>query len=62
MTDYITVPKETACPSGIVAVSVGSMFATALRGDGTVWAWGDNHYGELVPEQLTKFTSRSNLG
>lgn len=33
--------------SGVTAVSTGGSHAVALKGDGTVWAWGDNTYGEL---------------
>lgn len=31
----------------VMAVSMGSSVSLALRSDGTVWAWGDNFYGEL---------------
>jgi alpha-tubulin suppressor-like RCC1 family protein len=33
--------------SNVVAVAGGQSFTLALKGDGTVWAWGDNTYGEL---------------
>jgi len=33
--------------TGIVQVSAGYDFSLALAADGTVWAWGDNAYGEL---------------
>jgi alpha-tubulin suppressor-like RCC1 family protein len=33
--------------SNIVAISMGNQHAMALKSDGTVWAWGDNFYGEL---------------
>jgi alpha-tubulin suppressor-like RCC1 family protein len=33
--------------SNIVAIAGGSGHAIALRSDGTVWAWGDNTYGDL---------------
>jgi alpha-tubulin suppressor-like RCC1 family protein len=33
--------------TGIVQVSAGGGFNLALRSDGTVWAWGDDGFGEL---------------
>ncbi len=33
--------------SGVVAIATGSMHTVALKGDGTVWAWGWNQYGQL---------------
>jgi|GEM_PF-3652731 len=40
---------------GIVAV--GSNHALALRDDGTVWAWGDNDYGQLGDGTQTQRTT-----
>jgi alpha-tubulin suppressor-like RCC1 family protein len=31
----------------VVAVAGGGWFSLALRADGTVWAWGNNSYGQL---------------
>jgi probable HAF family extracellular repeat protein len=33
--------------SGAVAVAGGNAHSLVLKNDGTVWAWGDNSYGEL---------------
>jgi alpha-tubulin suppressor-like RCC1 family protein len=33
--------------SNIVAIAGGQTHALALKSDGTVWAWGDNSYGQL---------------
>jgi alpha-tubulin suppressor-like RCC1 family protein len=33
--------------SDITAVAAGADFSVAVGSDGTVWAWGDNHYGQL---------------
>jgi hypothetical protein len=33
--------------SGVIAVAAGSGHSLALKGDGTVWAWGSNSSGEL---------------
>ena len=33
--------------TGAVAISGGQDFSLALKNDGTVWAWGQNNYGQL---------------
>ena len=33
--------------SGVTAIGGGYMYSLALKSDGTVWAWGWNHQGEL---------------
>lgn len=51
--------------SGIIAVAAGPGYGLALKNDGTVYAWGDNAYGQLgngtktetyVPVQVTGLT------
>jgi alpha-tubulin suppressor-like RCC1 family protein len=37
----------TALPSGIVQLSLGQFHSCALRGDGAVFCWGDNEFGQL---------------
>ena len=32
---------------GIVAITAGAAYASVLKSDGTVWAWGDNDFGQL---------------
>src|SRR5206468_1644563 len=32
---------------GVTAIAAGSYHGLALKEDGTVWAWGDNGYGQL---------------
>ena len=33
--------------TNVVAVAAGAYHSLALRGDGTVWAWGRNNLGQL---------------
>jgi alpha-tubulin suppressor-like RCC1 family protein len=33
--------------TSIIQISAGESYSLALRSDGTVWAWGDNSYGQL---------------
>jgi alpha-tubulin suppressor-like RCC1 family protein/Flp pilus assembly pilin Flp len=58
-----TSPTMIASLSGITKLWAGYSFNFALKSDGTLWAWGDNTYGELgdgtavtprtTPEQIT---------
>ncbi len=40
-------PVQIAGLDNVVAVAAGARHALALKADGTVWAWGDNEYGQL---------------
>ena len=40
---------EYARLTGVVSVSGGQHHSLALKADGTVWAWGDNQYGQRGP-------------
>lgn len=40
-------PVQTVDLSGIVAVAAGTATSYALAGNGDLWAWGRNEYGEL---------------
>ena len=42
--------------TNVVAISAGGLHNLALKGDGTVWAWGSNSVGQLgkaTPAQST---------
>jgi len=41
------VGSSTGFLTGITAVSGGAYHVIALKGDGTVWTWGYNYYGQL---------------
>lgn len=43
--------------SNIIAVAAGGRHSLALAGDGTVWAWGDNTYGQLGVSNATTTSS-----
>jgi alpha-tubulin suppressor-like RCC1 family protein len=40
-------PKTVAAASQIVEIAAGYRYRLILRADGTVWAWGENVYGEI---------------
>jgi len=41
------VPAQVTALANIVGISAGGGHTLALRADGTVWAWGENTYGQL---------------
>ena len=52
-------------PGGVEAIAAGGSHGLALKDDGTVWAWGDNQYGQLGNETNTSSSTPvrvSNLG
>ncbi len=40
-------PARVAGLVGVVQIACGSNYMLALKGDGTVWSWGANKYGQL---------------
>ncbi len=44
---YNTTPMQVPGLSGVVAIDANYASAVALKSDGTVWAWGDNSFGQL---------------
>ncbi|RYE88517.1 MAG: chromosome condensation regulator RCC1 [Myxococcales bacterium] len=43
----VSVLTPVAGLSGVVQIGAGSAFSLARKADGTVWAWGNNAYGDL---------------
>ncbi|CAK0781577.1 RCC1 repeat-containing protein [Gammaproteobacteria bacterium] len=40
-------PRQITGLEGVVAVAAGNSHSLALKQDGTLWAWGDNTFGQL---------------
>src|SRR5260221_10399183 len=47
LTGTLQAPAPELHLSGMTAVAAGGIHSLALSHDGTVWAWGDNSYGQL---------------
>jgi alpha-tubulin suppressor-like RCC1 family protein len=43
----VSTPGQVAGLSNIISVSAGFFHSMALNGDGTVWTWGNNKFGQL---------------
>jgi alpha-tubulin suppressor-like RCC1 family protein len=60
------VPVQVSSLTGVIAIAAGAYHSLALKNDGTVWAWGDNGFGQLgngtnivksnVPVQVSSLT------
>lgn len=46
-TNVASVPRQVVGLTGVTSVAAGYFSGYALRGDGTVWAWGSGYHGEL---------------
>ena len=42
-----TTPAQVASLSDVKTIAAGRFFSLALKNDGTVWAWGNNEWGQL---------------
>ena len=40
-------PTQVSGLTGVVSIAAGSSHSVAVKGDATVWTWGDNSYGQL---------------
>lgn len=65
-TTPVTIPVQVQGLDGVTAIAAGGLheisvpsgyYSMALRNDGTVWAWGDNIFGELGNGSATSSTA-----
>jgi alpha-tubulin suppressor-like RCC1 family protein len=49
----VTTPPSAAAGTSWTQVAVGDNHSLALRTDGTLWAWGNNSYGQLADNTFT---------
>ena len=54
---YSPVPLQVGTDNSYIAVSAGTGHALALKTDYSLWAWGDNYYGELGDNTTTSSTT-----
>lgn len=54
---HSAVPKQIPGLSDVIAVTAGENFSVALKNDGTVWAWGDNNYGQMGDGRTPTYSS-----
>lgn len=54
--DHVSTPVPVAGISTAVAITAGAYHACAVLDNGTVWCWGQNHYGQLGNGSLTALT------
>ena len=47
MGDFPIQTRPVKVMDGVQAVSLGGQFALAIKNDGSLWAWGDNSFGQL---------------
>jgi len=45
--DIRSTPVQVSNLTDVVAIAAGNYHSLALKSDGTVWAWGQNNYGQL---------------
>ncbi|MGI6595500.1 MAG: RCC1 domain-containing protein [Candidatus Ratteibacteria bacterium] len=54
-----TIPTQVGTATNWYAISAGSSHTIALKEDGTLWAWGFNHYGQLGLDDSGSGTDRA---
>ena len=52
-------PSQVVGLSGVTAIAAGYQYTVALKPDGTVWAWGQNIYGQMGTGTATPSVTRT---
>ena len=58
-TDDRTTPVQVSGITGVIAIASGGQHTIVLKQDGTVWAWGNNYYGQLGNGTTTDYSANS---
>ena len=61
-TTYYSSPKQIGALTNWLSVSCGSYFTSAIKTDGTLWAWGDNGDGNLGQNNILSYSSPKQVG
>lgn len=60
--NFEAVPLQVLGLSNVVAIAAGYVFSAALLNNGAVWAWGNNEYGQLGTDTMTRSNIPLHIG
>jgi alpha-tubulin suppressor-like RCC1 family protein len=55
-------PKQVGALTNWASITAGFAYVVALKTDGTLWAWGNNVYGQLGTSNTTYYSSPKQVG